>query len=147
MATVTYTPGGGGGGGSEAKKQGRVPKIDLQLQAPLMNVMFFLRTNFLMLVGGGVGRSGGGPQDAIPPPPPPWGLMVNRDLPSSARWQRPGAQRERPRRRWDFRRLEGWGNGCQISDWWLENRVLSQGCAPCLAYPVGGGGGYFQSPE
>ena len=51
----------GGGGGSEAKKKVCVPKIDLQVRAPLINFIFFLRKNFLMWVGGWVSQNPGGP--------------------------------------------------------------------------------------
>ena len=57
--------------GGEATKEVRVPKIDLQSRAPLINFIFFLRTIFLMWVGGWVGGSGGGSQAVIPPPSPP----------------------------------------------------------------------------
>ena len=65
VATMTYTP-GGGGGGSEAKKK-VVPKIDLQIRAPLMNFIFFLRKIFLMWVGGWVRRRSPGCHAAPPP--------------------------------------------------------------------------------
>ena len=53
-----------GGGGSEAKKKLPkmcVPKIDLQVRAPLINFIFFQRKYFLMWVGGWVSQNPGGP--------------------------------------------------------------------------------------
>ena len=48
---------------------GRVPDIDPQVQARLINFICFLRKTFQMWVGGWVGGSGRGAQAAIPPPP------------------------------------------------------------------------------
>ena len=51
----------GGGGGVRGQKKVCVPKIDLQVRAPLINFIFFLRKNFLMWVGGWVSQNSGGP--------------------------------------------------------------------------------------
>ena len=66
VATVTYTP-WGGQRGSEAKKKVCVPKMDLQIRAPLIHFIFFLRTIFLMWVGGWIRQRSSG---CYPPPPP-----------------------------------------------------------------------------
>ena len=50
-----------GGGGVRGQKKVCVPKIDLQVRAPLINYIFFLRKNFLMWVGGWVSQNPGGP--------------------------------------------------------------------------------------
>ena len=49
------------GGGVRGQKKVCVPKIDLQVRAPLINFIFFLRKNFLMWVGGWVSQNPGGP--------------------------------------------------------------------------------------
>ena len=49
------------GGGGQRPKRVCVPKIDLQVRAPLINFIFFLRKNFLMWVGGWVSQNPGGP--------------------------------------------------------------------------------------
>ena len=54
-------PGGGVGGWVRGQKKVCVPKIDLQVRAPLINFIFFLRKNFLMWVGGWVIQNPGGP--------------------------------------------------------------------------------------
>ena len=53
---VDTTPGSGVGGLVRGQKKVCVPKIDLQMRAPLTNFIFFLRKNFLMWVGGGAER-------------------------------------------------------------------------------------------
>ena len=50
-----------GGGGGQRPKKVCVPKIDLQVRAPLINFIFCLRKNFLMWVGGWVSQNPGGP--------------------------------------------------------------------------------------
>ena len=64
--------GGGGGGGGRGQKKVCVPKIHLQVQAFLINFIFFPRNNFLMWVGGWAGqpksRGGGGGGQFSPPP-------------------------------------------------------------------------------
>ena len=49
------------GGGVRGQKKVCVPKIDLQVRAPLINFIFFPRKNFLMWVGGWVSQNPGGP--------------------------------------------------------------------------------------
>ena len=64
MAGRCYTQGEGGGG--RGQKTVCVPKIDLQVRAPLINFIFFRRENFLMW--GGVDQNPGG--GGFHPPPP-----------------------------------------------------------------------------
>ena len=79
VATLAYTGGGGvwhealwvGGGGSEAQEKQFVPKIGLQIQAPLIHFIFFLRKHFVMWVGVWVGGSGGGSPGCHSAPPAP----------------------------------------------------------------------------
>ena len=66
---ILYRGGGGWVGGSEAKKKVCVPKIDLQVRAPLITFIFFLRKNFLMWVGGWVGQPKSRGANLTPPPP------------------------------------------------------------------------------
>ena len=58
VAGSYYTGGGGGGLGGWVRGQKKVcvPKIDLQVRAPLINFIFLLRKTFLMWVGGWVGQ-------------------------------------------------------------------------------------------
>ena len=49
------------GGWLRGQKKVCVPKIDLQVRAPLINFIFFLRKHFLMWVGGWVSQNSGGP--------------------------------------------------------------------------------------
>ena len=62
---ILYRGGGMGGWVGQRPKKVCVPKIDLQVRAPLINFIFFLRKNFLMWVGGWVGgwvsQNPGGP--------------------------------------------------------------------------------------
>ena len=53
--------GGGVGGWVRGQKKVCVPKIHLQVRAPLINFICFLRKNFLMWVGGWVSQNPGGP--------------------------------------------------------------------------------------
>ena len=62
------------GGWVRGQKKVCVPKIDLQVRAPLINFIFFLRKNFLMWVGGWVGGSAKIPGGQFDPPPPPVSL-------------------------------------------------------------------------
>ena len=73
---------GGGGGGSEAKKMVCVPKLDLQVRAPLMNFISFRRKIFLIwLGGGGSAKFRGGPISRPTPPPP---VSLSKGLPLRA---------------------------------------------------------------
>ena len=66
----TPTPPRGGGGGQRPKKV-CVPKIGLNLPAPLINFIFLPEEIFLMLACGS-GRAGQGCKR-----PPPWGSLSN----------------------------------------------------------------------
>ena len=56
----------GGGGGVRGQKKVCIPKIDLQLRAPLTS--FLLRKIFLMWLGGYVGQA---EEPRLQSPPPP----------------------------------------------------------------------------
>ena len=67
---ILYRGRGVGGGGVRGQKKVCVPKIDLQVRAPLINFIFFLRKNFLMWVGGWVGQPKSRGANLTPLPPP-----------------------------------------------------------------------------
>ena len=67
-----------GGGGSQAKKNVCVPKLDLQVRAPLVHFIFFPRNTFLIRVGVWVSQN--------PPPgggfnPPPLSITKPHGIP------------------------------------------------------------------
>ena len=66
---ILYRGGGGAGGWVRGQKKVCVPKIDLQVRAPLINFIFFRRKNFLMWVGGWVGQPKSRGANLTPPPP------------------------------------------------------------------------------
>ena len=70
----------GGGGWVRGQKKVCVPKIDLQVRAPLIHFIFFLRKNFLMWVGGWVGQAKSRGANLTPPPP----VSLESDGPMSA---------------------------------------------------------------
>ena len=72
---------GGGGGWVRGQKKVCVPKIDLQVRAPLINFIFFLRKNFLMWVGGWVGQPKSRGANLTPPP----SITKQRPAPTSSR--------------------------------------------------------------
>ena len=81
----------GGGGGLRGPQKVFVPKIDLQVRAPLINFTVFLRENCVMWVGVWVGAwvSQNLERAILTAPPPAWTWSVHLDAPGQRHGQQP----------------------------------------------------------